>query len=47
MIVYLAMDARVEASADVMKTMSINFAKALDVCKQEVSWLKNSFLCLK
>lgn len=41
MIVYLAMSTRVESSADVMKTMSINFSKALDACKKEVSWLSN------
>lgn len=36
MMVYLALHARVESSADVVKTMSINFSEALDVCKKEV-----------
>lgn len=44
MIVHLAMYAKVEPSADVVKTMSINFSKALDVCKKEVGWLNNKIL---
>ncbi|XP_049877436.1 pheromone-binding protein-like [Pectinophora gossypiella] len=35
-LVYMAIDSRVETSQDVMKTMSMNFAKALDACKKEM-----------
>lgn len=43
MFVYVATYARVESSADVVKTMSLNFGKALDDCKKEVGWLNNSY----
>lgn len=47
MIVCLAMMyGRVDSSADVIKTMSMNFGKALDVCKKEVIRLNNSIILI-